>query len=206
MIRVGQSISLSLTGKIGRNESGENSNAMATDVVFRENRRWLYQLEHVEWYIPQLDMNSNSSLELEVRPICFAPLQKAVSGQTWPHLAYYGNTCFCGVSTVGFGTECSMQYMINVGNSSLCIFLRETSDKLKIDDSRGSVEGRGSGLMTWFQDVRGSGRMASLRINSNLQLQERPFAADKVMVNQISTVYRVSMPIDLLMQDRKSVV
>ena len=87
VIRVGEAISLWLAGDV-------SSHGMGQPVVFQEERRWRYQEQHAEWYVPSLW--KNASLAIELQPVCFAPLHRATKDvASHASLVQYARSCHC---------------------------------------------------------------------------------------------------------------
>lgn len=79
--------------------------------VFEETRRWHYQEANPRWYVPDLDVRQNTSIQLEYRPTIFAPFVhgEAAAGS---YLSMLADECHCGTESAGFGNACAMQQWI----------------------------------------------------------------------------------------------
>lgn len=86
--------------------------------AFQETRRWSFQLTNPQWYVPDLDMQKNSSIELEYRPIIFGPTRfahgKEPDSLEQSRLSLLAADCRCGKETAGFGNDCGVQQWITV--------------------------------------------------------------------------------------------
>ena len=80
--------------------------------VFEETRRWHYQEAHPRWYVPDLDMRQNTSIQLEYRPTIFAPLVHGEAA-TGGYLSMLADECHCGNESAGFGNACATQQWIH---------------------------------------------------------------------------------------------
>ena len=197
IIRVGEALSLLLAGEV-------SSHGMGMPVKFQEKRRWLYQNQHPEWYVPALAEEKDARLEIELRPICFAPLQRATE-VTASHssLVQLAKQCLCGNETAGFGTEClEEQQVLPLHGASYmsCLFLRKTSDELQIDPDKGSLS-TDLGLVQWLQNLNESWKWAKLRFNQLHDYQlNRSLGAETLLSAQggtgrkISTTFSISLP------------
>ena len=173
IIRVGEMISFSLKGQVSGTDSPKD---------FVEQRSWLYQQRSPEWYIPEFQPHSLASLEVTLRPVCFAPLREW-SGRS-SRLVQYAQECQCGEeSTEGtwLGNECWKEVdlqLLNASSGSTCLFLRKTSvpvmDELKVPGRKGRLCGHD--VVEWLQDVKVSGKFAKLV--SDLESSEAPEKPD----------------------------
>ena len=78
--------------------------------IFEETRRWHYQEANPRWYVPDLDVRQNTSIQLEYRPTIFAPLAgEAAQGG---YLSMFADECHCGDESAGFGNACAVQQWI----------------------------------------------------------------------------------------------
>ncbi|CAE7869335.1 mask, partial [Symbiodinium sp. KB8] len=211
VLRVGEALALSLSGEVATPQE----DAPGRRVPFQESRRWLYQQRHAEWYVPKLEENSSVSLQVELRPICFAPLKRA-QHERRSHFSSYSEECLCGDEVAGLGTNCILEKKIPLNSTPVCLFLHDTTDRMRMDDSKGSLSGTDRKLVKWLQDVRISGRFAGLRSDPSLteleaqNLQnsttsdEEPVVWPLEVVNssefQISRFFRITKPAALLMQ------
>jgi len=86
--------------------------------VFEETRRWHYQEANPRWYVPDLDVQQNTSIQLEYRPTIFAPL---VYGEAdmGGYLSMFADECHCGNESAGFGNACAVQQKITFPSSGL---------------------------------------------------------------------------------------
>lgn len=80
--------------------------------VFEETRRWQYQEANPRWYVPDLDMQQNISIQLEYRPTIFAPLVHGEAA-TGTCLSMFADECHCGNESAGFGNACAVQQRID---------------------------------------------------------------------------------------------
>ena len=79
--------------------------------VFEETRRWHYQEANPRWYVPDLDVRQNTSIQLESRPTIFAPLAHGEPA-TGGYLSMFADECHCGNESAGFGNACAVQQWI----------------------------------------------------------------------------------------------
>ena len=78
--------------------------------IFEETRRWHYQEVNPRWYVPDLDVRQNTSIQLEYRPTIFAPLAgEAAQGG---YLSMFADECHCRGESAGFGNACAVQQWI----------------------------------------------------------------------------------------------
>ena len=110
---------------------------------------------------PQLDHPSPSKRN-QLAKVSFAPLKKT-SGRVLPHLVHYSQDCHCGDEAEGFGNDCVKEERVQVGSSSICIFLHSAQDDITINKTTGSLSTH-LGLVEWLRDSHLSGKSAGLRI------------------------------------------
>ena len=216
VVRVGEALSLNLLGQV---------DVPAGTVAFQEHRRWLYQQRNADWYVPTLKEGGNITLEVVLRPVCFAPLHPSV-GACRSHLVQYSDTCHCGEESVRgawFGSECSKEQKVVLRNASLCVFVRECEfeegseswDELRATGSKASLAGKD--VVNWLQDVNVSGKFARLILSDlpyDSSSEAKPAIAagskdghsnvqvltmKKTSEFQIRNVFVVSMPADILL-------
>ena len=131
-----------------------------------EERRWLFQQQNPDWYVPDPKPQSNWSLQVKLHPVCYAPLKPSKTRKPEPHIVHHAAECQCGKTRFGFGTECLHEKMVNVSNSSTrCFFLRNVSDELHIPQKASSLS-TGLGMVLWLQNANVSGKFARLRLEN----------------------------------------
>lgn len=90
--------------------------------VFQETRRWHFQETNPRWYVPDLDMQQNASIQVEYRPAIFAPLkahgEKTSNDLGSGHLSMFAAECHCGDESAGFGNACAVQQWITFPTGS----------------------------------------------------------------------------------------
>eukprot|EP00438_Fugacium_kawagutii_P010176 Skav235868 [mRNA] locus=scaffold1693:348437:350816:- [translate_table: standard] len=196
----------------------QTSDSNGTNIsAFTEQRRWLYQEKMPEWYVPNL--TGTATLEVELRPVCFAPLGPAENGGA--RVVRYAGDCLCGKDRTGAGNECPKETVVKLGiadtSKPLCLFWQESErrtsvDELKIDRSSKASLGKGSDMVEWLQDVQRSGKSAKLRMDpqdnaseSDLQLEWK-LSAENATEFQVSNIFSVSMSSEVLIQSAQLVV
>ena len=101
-----KAVTVSLKGQIDI-----HGRSVSDPPVFEEARRWHYQEANPRWYVPDLDVRQNTSIQLEYRPTIFAPL---VHGEAdmGGYLSMFADECHCGNESAGFGNACAVQQKI----------------------------------------------------------------------------------------------
>ena len=101
-----KAVTVSLKGQIDI-----HGRSVSDPPVFEETRRWHYQEANPQWYVPDLDVRQNTSIQLEYRPTIFAPWVhgEAAAGS---YLNMFADECHCGTESAGFGNACAMQQWI----------------------------------------------------------------------------------------------
>eukprot|EP00438_Fugacium_kawagutii_P023800 Skav228147 [mRNA] locus=scaffold2683:91733:100173:+ [translate_table: standard] len=173
VVRTGESRKLSLKGNVSREQEPRS-------VDFSETRRWAYQKKNTEWNIPNL---SDASLEVEVLPVCFAPIVKQTDFPEASTLTYYSHTgCSnsCGEEEAGFGNDCSTEQEIELlDGASTCIFTKNLKTKVQVSSNRSLFTGEP--LSEFLCNVTESGQFAMLRV-ANL-------SRSKGQVNKVALDY-----------------
>ena len=131
---------------------------------FDEERRWLFQQQNPDWYVPDLKPQSNWTLQVKLHPVCYAPLKRAGT-KPEPYIAHVHDAadCPCGNDRPGFGTACAKEEQVKLSNSSRCIFLRNVTHEVRIQENKSSLS-TGLGMVLWLQDAYTSGKYAGLRL------------------------------------------
>ena len=201
VIRVGETISFSLNGTADVDEPTDPN----LTAPFHEKRRWSYQEKHFDWHVPQL--RGNLTLDVELRPISFAPLVGVAPGSVSKYdFALLAPGCDCGIEMPGFGNDCLHQEVLTLPGSDACAFLRSehgARGRLRPDESQGSLSGRGSDLVQWLRDVSISGKsvvLASSEIGDSDSKSWRPLKAESSTdAYAISNLFRLSVPATVLL-------
>eukprot|EP00435_Cladocopium_sp_Y103_P060280 s109_g22.t1 len=208
VVRVGESLSIRLRGEVNSLESNATNE---TKAMFNETRRWLFQQQNPDWYVPDLKPESNWSLEVTLHPVCYAPLKPATSKKNEPHIVHQAtNKCQCGNDAPGFGTECAKEEKLKLPDSSRrCVYLRSVTDEIQIRENKSSLS-TGLDIISWLQDVYVSGKYAGLRLADRTEGQKKGqglqgprewrFDARNSSKFQISNVFNVSVPAISLLQ------
>ena len=142
--------------------------------MFLEERRWLFQKQNPDWYVPDLKPKTNWSLEVTLHPVCYAPLKPATNEKHEPHIVHQAaNKCQCGVDAPGFGTECAKETRVKLPDSSeRCVYLRSVRDEIRIHENKSSLS-TGLDIISWLQDVYVSGKYAGLRLADRTEGQKK---------------------------------
>ncbi|CAE7242495.1 Fem1b [Symbiodinium sp. CCMP2592] len=210
LVRIGETVTVTLNGTADVDESSD----LNLTVPFHEKRRWSYLEQHVDWHVPELRGNLN--LYVELRPICFAPLVGVAPWKVTKYdLARVAPSCDCGSEMPGFGNECLHQEVLTLPGSEACVFLRSerpARGRLRLDDSEGSLSGRGSDLAQWLRDVSISGKSVVLLVSADgsdsSSISWRPLIAQNATdEKEISNLFRLSVPVkSLLMKSTQLLV
>lgn len=91
-------VTLSLNASINPVHFPEN----AEPVEFHEKRRLMHQRRNTEWYVPDLDMQVNSTFRVEYIPVIFAPLLAHGATSNFKSASRFASECQCGVDEPGF--------------------------------------------------------------------------------------------------------
>ena len=130
------------------------------DTSFEEERRVQYLRQNPMWYVPDIDMRSNASLQVRIHPVAFAPLSLHRNLPEVPQVAE--TACECGIIKDGFGDDCALQKSVEQAGTSYCIYLLATKPEIRLHDGKASVAGFGSDVVSWLVNTTDSGKFVGL--------------------------------------------
>ena len=192
ILRVGQMVMLSLDSTM------EDLQNASKTLPFREQRRLEYHKNHPDWFVPNLAKDASCTLEVELRPVCFAPLlfrATSAQGPAKSDFAEIASTCECGHEVAGFGNDCIVQQEVLLpASQASCVFARggkRGRDGLIAKGGSASLLGK-SDLVLWLQDVAVSGKFTVLRLMD--EPDKRFEVRKRTSQDQISTLFHHSEP------------
>ncbi|CAE7203538.1 unnamed protein product [Symbiodinium sp. CCMP2592] len=160
VIRVASAVTVSMNSSFNGSKYPKLANTR-----FLEKRRLQYLLQHPTWYVPDLDMVSNSTIEVVLDSVVLAPLVPAALGPneknaSMPMVSSSQCSDICGAARAGFGNDCIYEEAVDLPEP-LCVG-QNTAQDLNLEKSDLSVAGKGSALLDWLRDVNVSGKMVTL--------------------------------------------
>ncbi|CAE7769292.1 unnamed protein product [Symbiodinium sp. CCMP2592] len=193
VLRVAPAITVSVNGSFN-----SSMYPKLADVRFSESRRLQrYLLENPAWYVPDLDMVSNSTIEVLMNSVVLAPQGPlALERKHSPVPVLSASRCsdICGNTTAGFGNDCIYEKEVDLP-VPLCLG-QQTSQRLNLEKCDLSVAGKSSTLLEWLQDVNVSGKFVMLgdfkKEGGSMHL---PFEASVV---GLYNSFRLSVPLSSL--------
>jgi len=201
LIRIGEAVTVSLKGQIDI-----HGRSVSDPPVFEETRRWHYQEANPRWYVPDLDVRQNTSIQLESRPTIFAPLAHGEPA-TGGYLSMFADECHCGNESAGFGNACAVQQWITFpSGASICLFQHHLKEELVIGNGPSFISSNASKLTTWLLDVNVSGKSAGLRLtDSGKHFSVWPLKAE-IDESKLRSVFTTSMQTNLLFDQASQLV
>ena len=219
LLRVGEAVKLLLDAPVNPAHFSKEESTLPRLLNFHETRRWLYQQNNPAWYVPDLDVRSNSSLRIEHLPIIFAPVLNHKVGEAAvaerSGVTTVASTCLCGTERAGFGNSCAVQLPVTLrSGSSMCLFQHGLQRELRVDDGPGSISvhgPHGSDLAEWLAHAEVSGRPAVLQLSapstgqvsywhfSKVKEPKLGGSADAVHHGRLTTILETSIPTEMLL-------
>ncbi|CAE7466635.1 unnamed protein product [Symbiodinium sp. CCMP2592] len=175
------------------------------DTSFEEERRVQYLQQNSLWYVPDLDMGHNASLQVRIHPVIFAPLSLHRNLPEVPQVT--DTACECGDIKDGFGDDCALQKPVEQARSSYCIYLLATKPEIELHKGKASVAGVGCDIVSWLVNTTVSGKFvglssAGLRHARIDDVGLLPFAHVKTQqVHGIDSRFSIDLPPESLMQE-----
>lgn len=212
-VRVGEAVVLSINGTV----NPEHFAADMAPVHFHERRRWQYHVSHPTWFVPDLQMTVNSSLQVEYLPIIFAPLLAHQPGETEMEslagLSMLAGTCHCEPEEPGFGNACAFELPITLPNgSTTCIFQHGVKRRLLLEDFSSGSLSNGTRLAKWLLNVDLSGKSVELELidpvnsSESSQLLEAIRLEANASSSPLANVFRLSVPTAVLITQAAQLV
>ena len=198
ILRIGEDVTVSMSSPLMvRSERSPASRS------FQEERRLSFQLSNPLWYVPDINMAANSTVQLAWRPAVLAPVRQDLRGALMPHV---GKSCLC-TDVPGFG-RCAVEEALRVGEGeempSLCVFQEETMSEVHPLKSESSIAGNESDFLQWLQNVTVSGKSVSLLASPEGRDVDMETAIPFSVVNtseattSIESIFQVSLPAKFL--------
>eukprot|EP00434_Breviolum_minutum_P032686 symbB.v1.2.028905.t1/scaffold3109.1/size64052/4 len=208
-LRVGEAVTLSLNANINPVHFPEK----AEPVEFHEKRRLMHQRRNPEWYVPDLDMQVNSTFRVEYLPVIFAPLLAHGTTSNFKSVSRFASECQCGVDEPGFGNSCVLeQPVILPTGEKLCLFQHGMMEQLLLEEKAGSIASNRSKLLEWLVDVVFSGKSAGLQLHNGTQSSSTLWPLEGKTLAKVSNrfkianIFETSMPTDVLPQTTQLVI
>ena len=193
IIRIGESINVSLSSPFNESQHPDMKGER-----FHEERRLSYQLSHPMWYVPDIDMSSNSILQVRMSAVVFAPLHM---GTNMPDLPQIWENCACGEEEAGIGHHCDMQRYVVLENRTMCVFLTNAMLSISTYTEEAGVAGMDSDMVQWLQNVSVSGKFVGLSSHGEdetLNSSSLPFQPDDESGQRLVRSFSTMLPAKLL--------
>jgi len=182
ILRVGEAVDVSLKSAFDTTKYPE-----LVGSIFEESRRLHYQMQHHVWHVPDVDLSSEAALSVDMTSLVFAPMSSGTDTGT----AQVGKNCDCNEDVPGLGNMCLTEHMINLSDSTLCVYQRTAEKTLHPNLSEAGVAGVDSQVLQWLLDTRFSGKSVRLALGTD-------FIAEVETKNSLTIRFRLTRALQTL--------